>query len=57
MIGDGRYRVPYPVDTKLSLVDLDDVAEAAALVLTEAGHSGASYELVGTTPMSQIEIA
>jgi len=39
------------------LVDLDDVAEAAALVLTEAGHSGASYELVGTTPMSQIEVA
>ena len=54
MIGDGLYRVPYPVDTKLSLVDLDDVAEAAALVLTEAGHSGASYELVGTAPMSQI---
>ena len=39
------------------LVDLDDVAEAAALVLTEAGHSGASYELVGTAPMSQIEVA
>ncbi|HTF79575.1 MAG TPA: NmrA family NAD(P)-binding protein, partial [Bradyrhizobium sp.] len=55
--GDGLYRVPYPVVTKLSLVDLDDVAEAAALVLTEAGHSGASYELVGTTPMSQIEVA
>src|SRR5713101_9985464 len=57
MVGDGLYRVPYPVVTKLSLVDLDDVAEAAALVLTEAGHSGASYELVGTTPMSQIEVA
>ncbi len=28
-----------------------------ALVLTEAGHSGASYELVGTAPMSQIEVA
>jgi NAD(P)H dehydrogenase (quinone) len=57
MAGDGIYRVPYPVDTRLSLVDLNDVAEAAALVLTEAGHSGASYELVGTAPMSQIEIA
>jgi uncharacterized protein YbjT (DUF2867 family) len=57
MIADGIYRVPYPVETKLSLVDLDDVAEAAALVLTEDGHSGASYELVGTPPMSQIEIA
>jgi NAD(P)H dehydrogenase (quinone) len=54
---EGIYRVPYPVETKLSLVDLDDVAEAAALVLTEDGHSGATCELVGTLPMSQIEIS
>jgi NAD(P)H dehydrogenase (quinone) len=57
MAGNGIYRVPYPIDTRLSLVDLDDVAEAAARVLTEGGHSGASYELVGTLPVSQIEIA
>src|SRR5450755_1382201 len=57
MVTCGIYRVPYPVETKLSLVDLDDVAEAAALVLTGDGHSGATYELVGTPPMSQIEIA
>ena len=57
MVGDGIYRVPYPVETQLSLVDLDDVAEAAAIVLTNAGHSGAAYELVGTPPLDQIEIA
>ncbi len=57
MVGAGIYRVPYPVETRLSLVDLDDVAEAAAIVLTNAGHSGATYELVGTPPLSQIEIA
>ena len=57
MVRDGVYRVPYPAETRLSLVDLDDVAEAAALVLTSAGHSGATYELVGTPPLSQIEIA
>lgn len=57
MVGSGIYRVPYPVETRLSLVDLDDVAEAAATVLTSAGHSGATYELVGTPPLSQIEIA
>jgi len=57
MVGDGIYRVPYPVETQLSLVDLDDVAEAAAIVLTNAGHSGATYELVGTPPLDQIEIA
>src|SRR5216683_3229309 len=27
MVADGIYRVPYPVETKLSLVDLDDVAD------------------------------
>jgi NAD(P)H dehydrogenase (quinone) len=54
---EGIYRVPYPVETRLSLVDLDDVAEVAALVLTVDGHSGATYELVGTPPISQIEIA
>lgn len=54
---DGIYRVPYPIETKLSLVDLDDVAEAAALALTEDGHIGATYELVGTQPMNQSEIA
>ena len=57
MVRDGIYRVPYPIDTRLSLVDLEDVAEAAATVLTNVSHSGASYELVGTPPLSQIEIA
>jgi uncharacterized protein YbjT (DUF2867 family) len=57
MVGDSILRVPYPIETRLSLVDLDDVAQAAALVLTSEGHNGATYELVGTAPMSQIEIA
>jgi NAD(P)H dehydrogenase (quinone) len=57
MVGSGVYRVPYPVETRLSLVDLNDVAEVAANVLTNAGHSDATYELVGTPPLSQIEIA
>jgi NAD(P)H dehydrogenase (quinone) len=57
MVSDGIYRVPYPVETRLSLVDLDDVAEAATIVLTSDGHSSATYELVGTPPLSQIEVA
>ncbi|MGO9700705.1 MAG: SDR family oxidoreductase [Xanthobacteraceae bacterium] len=57
IIADGVLRVPYPVETRLSLVDLDDVAEAAALVLMKGGHTGATYELVGTAPLSQIEVA
>ena len=53
----GVYPVPFAVETRLSLVDLRDVAEAAAIVLTEAGHVGATYELVGTEAMSQAEVA
>jgi len=57
LVEDGIFRIPYPVDTRLSLVDLDDVAETAALVLTQDGHVGATYELVGTAPLSQSEVA
>jgi uncharacterized protein YbjT (DUF2867 family) len=53
----GFYSIPYPVTTRLSLVDLNDVAEVASRVLTEAGHTGATYELVGTPPLTQIEVA
>jgi uncharacterized protein YbjT (DUF2867 family) len=57
IVEQGRYRVPYPVETRLSLVDLEDVAQVAATVLTEAGHSQASYELAGAEAPSQSEIA
>lgn len=53
----GIYRVPYAVTTRLGMVDLADVAEAAAQVLTEPGHSGAIYELAGSEVVSQTEIA
>lgn len=54
---EGVYRVPYTVETRLSLVDLEDVAEVAALALTEPGHTGATYELVGAEALSQTEVA
>jgi NAD(P)H dehydrogenase (quinone) len=57
IVGDGIFRFPYPAATRLSLVDLNDVGEAAAIVLTQDGHEGAVYELVGTPPLSQIEVA
>ena len=40
----------------MSLVDLEDVAQVAAIVLTETGHEYASYELVGMKGLSQIEL-
>lgn len=57
IVDRGLYVVPYSVETRLSLVDLDDVAEIARIVLTEPHHVGAIYELVGTEPTSQIEMA
>ncbi len=57
IVKQGVYTAPYPVETRLSLVDLDDVAEAAALVLTEPGHAGATYELAGTEALTQVEVA
>lgn len=57
ILEQGVYPVPYAVETRLSMVDLEDVAAAAAVVLTERGHAGATYELVGTEALSQTEVA
>jgi uncharacterized protein YbjT (DUF2867 family) len=52
-----KYPVPYSENTRLSSVDLEDIAEVAAIVLSESGHKGAIYELCGVEILSQIEIA
>lgn len=57
IIGQGVYRVPYPVETRLGMVDLEDVAEVAAAVLTQPGHAEAIYELAGPETLSQTEVA
>jgi uncharacterized protein YbjT (DUF2867 family) len=53
----GIYRVPYRAESRISLIDLEDVADAAATVLLDGDHSGATYQLVGTPPLSQTEVA
>jgi uncharacterized protein YbjT (DUF2867 family) len=53
----GVYAVPYPPQARLSLIDLEDLAEAAAIVLTEPEWRDATLELVGTPGLSQQEIA
>lgn len=57
IVEQGVYAVPYRVDTRLGMVDLEDVAQAAAVVLTEAGHTGATYELATDERLSQVEVA
>jgi NAD(P)H dehydrogenase (quinone) len=53
----GILPLPYAAETRLGMVDLQDVAAAAVGVLTEKGHEGATYELVGTEALSQTEVA
>src|ERR1044071_808940 len=56
ILEEGVLRVPYSVHSKFSFVDLEDVAEAANIVLTEPGYRNAIYELAGTTPISHLEV-
>jgi NAD(P)H dehydrogenase (quinone) len=57
IVEDGVLRVPYSVDAKFSFVDLEDLAETARIVLTEAYHKNAIYEIAGTPPASHAEVA
>jgi NAD(P)H dehydrogenase (quinone) len=41
----GPVDVPYSLDRTFGFLDLADLGPAAAVVLTEPGHSGATYEL------------
>ena len=53
----GDYAIPYAINTRLSMVDLEDVAEAAVKVLTEINHMGSIYELSGPDVLTQQEVA
>ncbi|MBM3182055.1 MAG: nucleoside-diphosphate sugar epimerase [Chloroflexi bacterium] len=53
----GVLRVPYSINSKFSFVDLEDLAEAAIIVLVQPDHINATYELVGTPPLSHVEVA
>lgn len=57
IVQQGVYEAPYGIHAHLSMVDLEDVAEAASIVLTEPGHGAATYELSGTDALSAVEMA
>lgn len=42
---------------RTSLIDVRDIAEVAALVLTEPGHAGQAYELTGSEALTYTEVA
>lgn len=57
IVSSGIYTVPYYEETRLTLVDLKDVAQVAINVLTTQSHVGAVYELCGPDTLSQKEVA
>jgi NAD(P)H dehydrogenase (quinone) len=57
IVEEGVLRVPYSVESKFSFVDLEDIAEAATIILTEGNHLNATYELAGMLPMSHVDVA
>ena len=58
IVETGIYENFKPLDRRLGYVDLRDVAEATAIVLSEGGkHKFASYELCGPSYLSIREIA
>lgn len=54
---DGRWVQPYDTTTLFTPVALEDLAAAAAIVLTEPGHACASYELAGPSALSTDDMA
>lgn len=57
IVEESTLRVPYSVNAKFSFIDLEDLAEAARIVLTETIHVNATYELAGTFPTSHVDVA
>jgi uncharacterized protein YbjT (DUF2867 family) len=57
ILQESTYAVPYSEEAGVSMVDLEDVAQAAAIVLTTRGHEGATYELCGREVLSPRQVA
>lgn len=53
----GLFRSPWGLNTAQSLVDVRDVADAAAVLLTEEGLDGGTFEAVGPEPLTAPRIA
>lgn len=56
IVNEGVYRIPYSVKARISMIDLCDVAAAAAEVLRSSGHENAIYELAGPEAITQVEV-
>jgi uncharacterized protein YbjT (DUF2867 family) len=52
----GSFTPPYPVDRLFNPIDLADLTEAIANVITEEGHEFATYELAGAERLTPVEM-
>lgn len=43
-------------ETRICMVDLEDLAEAVSIILTKPGHTGATYELCGPENLSMADM-
>ncbi|MFK7956823.1 MAG: SDR family oxidoreductase [Lysobacterales bacterium] len=57
VVTTGIHSMPFCVEQKFSVVDLQDLAAATAIIATGAGHDCASYELAGPEQLSQRDMA
>lgn len=57
VVEKGVYPRPYSPYRKMSLVDTEDLGEAAAIVLTGTGYRGATFELCGPDTLTHAEMA
>jgi uncharacterized protein YbjT (DUF2867 family) len=57
VLATGVHSMPFGTTARFSVVDLADLAEASANVLTSAGHEGATYQLAGPEALSQDDMA
>ena len=57
VLATGVHSMPFGTTAQFSLVDLADLAEATARVMTEPGHEAATYQLAGPNALSQDDCA
>jgi NAD(P)H dehydrogenase (quinone) len=57
IVESGNYSVPYSTSARISVVDLEDVGEAASKVLMSESYKNGVFECSGPQALSQEEIA
>jgi uncharacterized protein YbjT (DUF2867 family) len=57
VLSTGVHTMPFGTTVRFNLVDLTDLAEAAARIMTEPGHDAATYQLAGPDALSQEDCA